>query len=98
MVPCPDAPLLSTGSLGSVPPLPRYFESTPTPHDPSRFASLPSLGGTAVVSLRSLPQVVGPLTPAGLDLSWPVALPASLPRRPWGLPGSWVNRARLPSL
>lgn len=76
MVPWPDAPLLSTGSLGSVPRLPRYYEGTPTPHGPSRLASLPSLSGTAVAPLCSLPREVVRLTPVGLDLVSPLARPA----------------------
>src|SRR5262249_53681387 len=36
----------------------------------------PSLGGTVETPLHSLPQVVGRLTPAGLDPCSPVALPA----------------------
>ena len=60
----------------AVPPLHRYFRSTPTPHDPSYLASLPSLSSTAGTSVVSLLQEVGRLTPAGLDPSLPVALPA----------------------
>jgi hypothetical protein len=75
-VPCPGAPLPSTGSLGSVPPLHRYCWSTPTPHCPSRFASLPSFSGTAAASLDSLSREVGHLTPVSLDPLLPVALPA----------------------
>src|SRR5262249_14533070 len=94
----PGAPLPSTGSLGSVPPLPRYYWSTPTPHCPSRFASLPSLSRTAAASLDSLPREVGHLTPVSLDLLLPVALPA-LCRGDNGVsqvPGRTL--ARLPSL
>ena len=50
-VPCPGAPLPSTGSLGSVPPLHRYYRGAPTPHRPSRLTSLPSLRSTVVASL-----------------------------------------------
>ena len=87
-------PLFPPRGPSAVPPLSRYFRGTPTPHGPSRFASLPSLSGTAMVSLCSLPREVG--TP---DARGPGPLiaggPSSrLPRRTWGLPGSWVNPLR----
>jgi hypothetical protein len=75
-VPCPGAPLPSAGSLGSVPPPHRYCWSTPTPHPPSHFASLPSLRGTVAASLNSLSRKVGHLTSVSLDLLLPVARPA----------------------
>src|SRR5882724_8147046 len=51
-------PLPSTGSLGSVPPLRRYYGNARTPGHPSRLASFPSLGATTVRPLLS------PLPPA----------------------------------
>jgi hypothetical protein len=51
----------------------------------------PSLGGTVVTHLRSLSQGAGRLAPASLGLCSPVAHPAGLPRRSWGLPGSWAD-------
>jgi hypothetical protein len=53
------ASLPSAGSLGMVPPLPRYYESTPTSCRPSRLTSLPSLGGTAAAPWTSLPPAQG---------------------------------------
>ena len=52
----PDLPLPSSGSLGSVSRLHRYFREAPTPRHPSRRTSLPSLGGTSAFtrSVRSL--------------------------------------------
>ena len=46
-VPLPGRPLPSTGSLGSVHQLHRYFREAPTPRRPSRRTSFPSLGGTS---------------------------------------------------
>src|SRR5712664_3801583 len=51
-------PLPSTGALGSVPPLRRYYGNARTPGHPSRLASFPSLGATTVRPLLS------PLPPA----------------------------------
>src|SRR5712664_2030118 len=51
-------PLPSTGSLGSVPPLRRYYGNARTPGHPSRLASFPSFGATTVRPLLS------PLPPA----------------------------------
>src|SRR5207245_10357403 len=71
----PGAPLPSTGSLGSVPPLHRYYQGAPTPHLPSRLASLPSLGGTSADARHSLSRLPAPAA-VSLDLRSPAARPA----------------------
>jgi hypothetical protein len=76
-VPWPGVPLPSTGSLGSVPPLRRYYGDAPTPHRPSRLASFPSLGGTVAAAIASLSQVAGRLAPASLDV-WSAGRPTGV--------------------
>src|SRR5882724_3683670 len=88
-------PLPSTGSLGSVPPLRRYYGNARTPGHPSRLASFPSLGATTVRPLLS------PLPPAwGATLAGPgfvTGFPFPIGRWKWlGLPGSWGTFARMP--
>ena len=52
-----------------VPPLPRYYEATPTSCRPSRLASFPSLFGTAAAPWASLPPAQGaaPCGPGVID-------------------------------
>ena len=87
------APPPSTGSLGSVPPLHRYYQALRLPIAPPAW-------------LRCLRSAVPRSTPvvrshagrrlhiASLDPCSPVARPALFPRRPWGLPGSGQSPVR----
>ena len=63
-------PLPSTGSLGLVPPLQRYYETLRLPA--AHFAAfVSSLGDTIVASVVLLPSVVG-VPPGAWELSVPV--------------------------
>ena len=81
-------PLPSTGSLGSVPRLPRYYAGAPTPSRPSRRASLPSLGGTIRALACSLPQAASAAA-WGLEIWSPGSPRRDSEWRRQGLPGSW---------
>jgi hypothetical protein len=73
-----------------VPPLHRYYESTPTSCRPSRRTSLPSFGATAATPWRSLPQAQG-APPAGLGFVDRTPRYRFTRRRRQDLPGSWQD-------
>ena len=92
-VPSPGAPLPSTGSLGSVPRLHRYYEGAPTPCRPSRRASSSFARRYRRCARRSLPQVAERCARGPGLLVTPAALRSGSSRdgNDRDLPGSWAD-------